>query len=336
MGRSESLSRSASPASHSSSHPVHGWLAVSYYGFDVLELENDLLRVGVTPEVGAKIVSLFDRRNGREWLVTPDQSNPFRAWPYGAEYNPNQCGGWDEMIPTIIGCPYPGEGPCHGADLPDHGEAWTLPWADLGSTRDRIDLELAGRALPYRLRRTIRLQGDTLLMTYTLHNGGGAPLTYLWAAHPQFACEPGAQIVLPEGVAEVVNVLPETWGPEFGEPGARNKWPAFEFQGRTVRQDRVAGPAKHGGRKFYLPPDAPISSAELRQPGGAWLRMAWDAGFAPYCGVWIDEGYLNKVADMAFEPTTGYYDSLATAWATCPTLPPDGAASWTLQVQLGQ
>ena len=290
--------------------------------------------------MGGKIVSLFDRRTAREWLVTPGQTGGaaparFRTWPYGTEYNPNQCGGWDEMMPTILACAYPGEGPYHLAELPDHGEAWTLPWADAGSTADAIDLELMGRALPYRLRRTLSLHDDTLSMAYALRNTGDAPLTYLWAAHPQFACEPGAEIRLPGDVSEVVNVLPLEWGAEFGAPGSRNPWPGFEFEGRAVRQERVAGPEKHGGRKFYLPPERPISSAELHQPSGDWLRMSWDAVFAPYCGVWIDEGYLNTVSDAAFEPTTGYYDSLATAWATCPTLPPYGMASWTLDVKLG-
>ena len=315
---------------------------MSYYGYESLALENEALRVVVTPEVGAKIVSLYDRRTGREWLVTPEQSgsmtpNPFRAWPYGTEYNPNQCGGWDEMIPTILACAYPGAGAHHGVALPDHGEAWTLPWQDAGSSAGQIALELAGKALPYRLRRTLSLDSDTLTLAYTLKNEGDEPLTYLWAAHPQFACDPGATITLPDDVTEVVNVLPLEWGPEFGPPGTSNPWPNFEAGGREVSQERIAGPERHGGRKFYLPPDHPISWGELHQPSGEWLRMSWDAGFAPYCGVWIDEGYLNRVSDMAFEPTTGYYDSLAAAWANgrCPVLPPLATVAWELRVQLG-
>ncbi len=296
----------------------------------------------VTPDVGAKIVSLVDKRTGREWLVTAEQSNPLRAWPYGAEYNPNQGGGWDEMIPTIVACPYPAEGPFHGASLPDHGEAWTLPWEDAGSNEGEIALALSGRALPYYLRRVLSLRDDRLVLSYDLRNKGDAALAYLWAAHPQFACDPGATIVLPAEVTEVVNVLPVEWGAEFGQPGTVNRWPCFEHEGRAVCQDRVAGPEKHGGRKFYLPPEHPAHPGqsgwgELRQPSGDWLRMSWDRGFAPYCGVWIDEGYLNKVSDMAFEPATGYYDSLAAAWANgrCSVLGPEAVVNWELAVQLG-
>ncbi len=311
---------------------------VSNEAHRALTLENGSLSVVVIPAVGGKITSLYDKRAGREWLVTPAQSNPFRAWPYGAEYNPNQCGGWDEMMPTIIACPYPEAGPFHGIELPDHGEAWTLPWEDAGSTADRIALALTGRALPYRLQRTMWLKGDVLHLSYQLENLSEAVLAYLWAAHPQFACEPGAVIRLPDDVAEVVNALPLDWGREFGEPGTRNRWPSFQGENGEVRQDVVADASKHGGRKFYLPPDrAPIAWGELHQPSGDWLHMSWDASFAPYCGVWIDEGYLNQVPDMAFEPTTGYYDSLATAYANqrCSTLAPGMMVAWELRVQLG-
>jgi hypothetical protein len=311
---------------------------MNYCGYPSLELENAALRVVVVPEAGAKIVSLFDKRAGREWLVTPEQSNPFRAWPYGTEYNSNQCGGWDEMFPTILACPYPGEGPYGGAELPDHGEAWCLAWSDAGSTAAQIILELAGRALPYRVRRMLSLDGDALQMDYALENCGDAEFAYLWAAHPQFACDPGAEIVLPEDVIEVTNVLPLSWGAEYGEPGTANRWPEFDYNGTMVRQDRVAAPERRGGRKFYLPVERPIAWGELRQPSGEWLRMSWDAGLAPYCGIWIDEGFLNRVSDMAFEPATGYYDSLLAAWnnGRYAVVPAGAVIRWSLRVQLGR
>ena len=40
-------------------------------GWGRLALESESLRVVVVPEMGAKIVSLLDRRNGVEWLVGP-------------------------------------------------------------------------------------------------------------------------------------------------------------------------------------------------------------------------------------------------------------------------
>jgi hypothetical protein len=64
--------------------------------------------------------------------------------------------------------------------------------------------------------------------------------------------------------------------------------------------------------------------------------MEWDPGQIPYCGVWIDEGALNKVASVAIEPTTGYYDSLTTAWQNqrLAKIEPGTAVSWRLLVTL--
>ena len=51
-----------------------------------------------------------------------------RPAAYGATFVEQDMAGWDEMFPTILACAYPGPGPHHGAALPDHGEAWSLPW----------------------------------------------------------------------------------------------------------------------------------------------------------------------------------------------------------------
>lgn len=311
---------------------------IAWRGFDAWRLESGRVSLIVIPAAGAKIVSLLDKKAGFEWLVTPEQSNPFQAFAYGTEYNPNQCGGWDEMFPTILACPYPAPGSWHGIPLPDHGELWALPWQD-SSGDGAIRLQVDGKALPYRVARSLSLpSAHEVLFEYELTNLGAETLAYLWSAHPQFACEPGATILLPPDVTEVINVLPLEWGPEWGPAGTRNPWPEKQLgSGVRARQDLVASPARGGGRKFYLPPESPISWAGLRQPvAGCELRLDWDAAALPYCGVWIDEGYLNKIADVAIEPTTAYYDNLATGWANqrLAMLAPGASCSWQMTVSL--
>ena len=313
---------------------------LSWRGYEGLQLESQQVSLIVVPAAGARIVSLVDKRVGFEWLVTPEQSNPFRVFAPNTEYNPNQAGGWDEMFPTILACGYPAPGAWHGIPLPDHGEAWTAAWADGGTSDGNIRLTLEGQALPYRLARSLSFPDPSIILfTYDLHNLGAEPLAYLWSPHPQFACEPGARILLPADVTEVINVLPLEWGPEWGPAGTRNPWPVKELPGGALaRQDVVASPERKGGRKFYLPPERPIAWAGLQQPKlGCELHMEWDAKSLPYCGVWIDEGFLNKVADVAIEPTTAYYDNLATGWTNhrVAVLPPGETCTWQLLVRLG-
>lgn len=309
----------------------------TYYGLDAFLLQGDGLAVTVVPQLGAKIVSLLDKHNGLEWLAGPG-TRPVKPLAYGAAFEKQDMSGWDEMFPTISACPYPGAGPAHGAALPDHGEVWSLPWALEDATDKELRLSVSGRALPYRLERTLAFTApDTLALHYDLVNLGENPLPYIWAAHPQFACGAGAQVVLPPPVTQVCNVLPPAWG--WGEPEVRYGWPlATGADGQAQQIDQVRGPALRQARKFYTLPDERISSATLvRQGTGDWLRLAWDADAAPYFGLWVDEGALHHQSVVALEPATGFYDSLAVAWARqrVRVLGPGQSTAWTLTVQAG-
>ena len=107
---------------------------------------------------------------------------------------------------------------------------------------------------------------------------------------------PARTIVLPAGVTEVINVLPLEWGPEFGPPARATRGLHSSATERRCRQDRVAGPQKQGGPQVLPAVREPdfVGRAATADSGES-LRMSWDAAFAPYCGVWIDEGYLNKI-----------------------------------------
>ena len=85
-----------------------------WHGLGAWALDTDVLRTIIVPELGAKIVSLFDKRNQLEWLVGPGE-RPFKKVPYGAAFTDQDMSGWDEMFPTIVACEYPGPGERHGS-----------------------------------------------------------------------------------------------------------------------------------------------------------------------------------------------------------------------------
>jgi hypothetical protein len=313
---------------------------VKWHGREAWQLEDEGMRVAALPEAGGRIVSLFDRAAGAEWLVGPEGSHPLAPVAYGMPFDANHSGGWDEMLPTVVACRYPGGEASKSPSLPDHGELWAVPWVDAGTADGRIALAVVGRALPYRLTRTITLRGpEGLALDYALENLGSARFCYLWAAHPQFACEPGAQVELPDGVGEVVNVFPDDPGTLWGQAGTRHAWPELAYRGEVVRQDRVRPVELRAGRKFWLPPERAIGWAGIRRPSSrTWLRLEWDAAELPYCGVWFDEGCINSVPTVAIEPSQGYYDDLALASGNrrVAWLEPGAVASWALRVRVGQ
>lgn len=309
----------------------------TWHGLPAWALESDVLRVMIVPQMGAKIVSLLDRRGDFEWLPGPMPGRPVRPVAYGAPFAEQDMAGWDEMFPTILACAYPGPGPQHGVPLPDHGEAWALPWAVTRAAAGELSLTLEGRALPYRLTRTATLgQTDTLILRYTLENLSDDPMPYMWAAHPQFLAGADCRIVLPPALTEVVN----TAGPDvgWGPREARYSWPeATAPDGRRVRLDAVGSPALRRGRKFFAPPAARPAWAEVRRAeSGHSLRLEWDPAEVPYLGLWVDEGLVNSEAVVAPEPTTGWYDDLALAWGKgeVTVVPARGVRHWALVMRV--
>ena len=312
-------------------------MQTSWHGLVAWSLENDALRTVVVPELGAKLVSLFDKRCQMEWLADPGD-RPVRKAPYGAIFTDQDMSGWDEMFPTIVACEYPTPGKYHGTHLPDHGEVWALPWKLETTPVDVLELSVEGIALPYRLARMLKYTAvDSLQMQYVLENLGDEPLSYIWAAHPQFVCTEAAEIHFPSQVHKVCNVLDASQG--WGEPETCFDWPqATRPDGRLFRLDRVGPASLRQARKFYVTPDTPVGWAGvISHPGEAWLRMEWDPQQTPYLGLWVDEGAINSIAVAALEPATGFYDSLAIAWAkkTVPILAPGATQTWTLTVRLG-
>ncbi len=322
----------------STRHDTNGIRSSVWYELPALALESSAITVVMVPRMGAKIVSLVDRRDGFDWLVGPIAGRAVKPVAYGAPFEEQEMAGWDEMFPTIVQCPYPGPGPLHGVPLPDHGEAWTLPWEVDKATDGGLALTLTGRALPYRLTRAISFAAhDVLRLHYTLENLGDMPMPYIWAAHPQFVAGLDCQIVLPPEVTEVVNTIPADWG--WGPPETRFEWPeATTVDGLRVRLDRV-GPASLGkARKFFaLSGVRPSWAALLRRSTGHWLRLEWNPLEVPYLGLWVDEGAVNHEAVVAPEPTTGWYDDLALAFrkGQVTTVPAHGTQAWDLTVRMG-
>jgi galactose mutarotase-like enzyme len=310
------------------------WQPTQWLGLSAWTLDSQVLRAVLVPDMGAKIVSLFDKRNGYEWLVGPIR--PVKPAAYGARFVDQDMSGWDEMFPTINACQYPAPGACEGRYLPDHGEVWSLAWECEAASPAALAASVAGRALPYRLTRLARLTApDTLQLDYTAENTGAEPLFYLWAAHPQFPANADTRIVLPEPVTQVYNVVE---GATWGKPGTLYGWPeATTADGKPWHLDQVGPATLQDCRKFYLLPNQPVSGASLvNARAGCALHLTWPPDKVPYLGLWIDEGTYNTAPVAALEPSTGFYDSLTLAYTNHQVnyLEPGQKQTWSVALSL--
>ena len=141
----------------------------------------------IRPERGGRITSLrLDREELLDQGIGVDQ-------PTAEGFVEGGAFGWDEMVPNL-----------EPTDtLPDHGEAWRLPWEVLGEGRMRC----TGRLVPWQLERRIEL-GDSVLVSYVYTNVGEGPIDAYWCAHPLFKYAPVLDLDLAEGTSHKVFLPP--------------------------------------------------------------------------------------------------------------------------------
>ncbi len=269
----------------------------------MITLKSAGVRVQLLPERGGKIISLLDTASGREWLEAPstELSGPVDA---NVEYDAGDMCGWDEMMPTLTACDYPGGPP----GLPDHGELWTKVWEVTAREESSVTTTVSGEVLPYQLERTLRLGGRSLRVDYCLSTDADSERQLLWAAHPLFSVAAGTRLLLaPEEFDTPVNI--------------------------SLADEFAAG----SSTKFFAELRAVTSTVKLVDASGTYLAMRWRRDDAPYVGVWLDNRQYSRHPVVGVEPTNSPFDSLTDAirarksWIVTSAQP----RRWRLDIELG-
>lgn len=219
-----------------------------YRGLQVLRLQNDHLCLDILPELGAKIYNFVHRPTGRNLLWHNPNIPPARQ-SFGAVFDDNWSGGWDELIPNDLPCPEP-----EGDILPDHGEYWSQPvsWQVLqaGGPSAEVRFTSRGRVLPVTFEKTCRLNdGDSFCrMHYRLINHGTEPFDFLWNIHPALSISPDTWLDVPAGEC-FTDPWREARFPGFG----RFQWPLVtDRQGGQCDLRRVEPPESGIADHHYL------------------------------------------------------------------------------------
>jgi len=299
--------------------------AVPYEGLMSLRLENEGIRLCVLPDLGAKIISLVNKRTGREWLWrTPDVE--LRPAEYAASFADYDLSGFDECFPTIGPVPYP-EAPFQGVEMPDHGEVWALPWP-AESLDGAVRLSVEGVRFPYRFTKTIRLPAlDTVALDYEVEIYDGVALQAIWAAHPLFNVQPGMKIVLPEGTSV------------RRSDGEVQAWPLVrDREGQEVDLSVVPPPTAKRADKLFTA-KLPERWAALYDPAtGEFLALTFPD--SPALGLWLNEGGWppgeKAHYNVALEPTNAGAEeiNMAKRWKLPCTW--EGTVKWSLRLIFGQ
>jgi hypothetical protein len=257
-------------------------------GIEVFILENELLRVSVAPALGGKILSVYNKPLGKEFLWTNKQLQP-TIHEAGADYDSNFFGGIDELIPNDIpeiinGIPYP-----------DHGELWT---AKLQQEIDGESIRVYGllplSGLHYSKSLVLDPSSPVIQLTYTIRNDSGERRNFLWKLHAALNIEAGDRLVTSARQAQVVD-------PEYSrfkkEPNAF-EWPHIENTDASIL------PAKEGTMDFFYLYDTEKGEMQLVSKSGHVFSYLYDKKVFPYEWLFASYGGFLDHYTAILEPCT--------------------------------
>ncbi|MEK7678529.1 MAG: DUF5107 domain-containing protein [Verrucomicrobiota bacterium] len=289
----------------------------TFQGLPLIRMENELLRAEILPALGGKIWSLEHRGLRRQFLWHHPRHR-LRALPVGANYDDHFFGGFDELLPNDMPERIQGE------SLVDHGELWTTP---LAIRVEGEKLVLSGHLpiTPLSYRKTLRLEGNTLLVDYKLANIGRRPLDLLWKMHPALRITPGAEIIVPARVARVAD-------PQFSR---RPQPPEFNWP-----EDKAAHfvPVMDATTEFLYLLELSEGQCALGHRKEDWMfRMSFSREI--FSSVWIfaSFGGWRNLEVLILEPCTTPRLSLAesTQAGTCLHLEPQAVIETSLRIEVG-
>lgn len=278
-----------------------------------IRLSTAAVELEVVSEVGARVVSLRDRRSGREWLIQGEPPSELAQVEWAREsvvFGGRESFGWDECLPTTSVCadPLAPDGPA----LRDHGDQWGRgAYLSVDPEQGAVEHTWSDPRWAYRLSRRLSFEDEQTVRTeYLVTSLAETPLPISWAQHAVLKVEPGGYIDLPEVYQARRSMqlgidLPETID-----------WPnAVTDDGREMNLACVRTAEGWAAVLYMEPPD----EVRVVAPDGARLDFDWDRDFAPVLRVWQAYGGWKPegtpVEQVALEPCTSMHDDLAGAMA---------------------
>jgi hypothetical protein len=278
-----------------------------------LVLEREGVVALLHPERGGHISSLVVE-DGFEILAAPWIPRNARSMRSG-DYSAGGVGGFDDCIPSISAEPLEG--------VPDHGDAWTLPWRVIDSGASWAELTVDS-PLGYRLTRRVDV-GRTITLDTAIEDLTDSGIDVVWAAHPLFAVDDQTVLCFrPDGdmrIEACIGHEPSNLGDLLID---------LSEQGWSAMPERLA--FKLFARRLTTTPWLGYRERNLRTLIECDRDDVW-------WGLWVNRGAFPANAPrrhVAIEPTFGSHDSLSASRSEGSSLSvaPGGKEQWTVRIRI--
>jgi hypothetical protein len=272
----------------------------SYRGLRTIVLENQLLRVVILPEAGAKIWQITYKPFDANLLWNNPRIAPARL-PANARYDDVWSGGWDELFPNDEVAVIEGEA------YPDHGELWTGDWAaEPFSHGDEVGVRL--RCITpisaIEVEKTIRLRRGQprIEFHHRFTNRGRAAFPFLWKLHPAMAVSPQHRIDFPPMKVVTESAFPGTMA---GASGVAD-WPMIKTSAGDVDLRRIT---PEDARQLYFFYGTQMKGNWCALTNGATglaCGLQFDTEVFRCCWLFATYGGWRSYNVAVLEPCTGY------------------------------
>ncbi|MDO8685521.1 MAG: hypothetical protein Q7J78_02500 [Clostridiales bacterium] len=303
----------------------------SFKGQPSIVMKNNYLRLEVLPR-GGRIVSLIDKKSGREFLVQ-QKGDEYCAGTYGSNMVEYQPAGFDDMFPTINECFYE-DYPWEGHKMPDHGEVWSLNWKH-EIKKDQLSLWVYGVRLPYLFIKTIRFSEENQVnISYKAENLSEFDMYFLWAAHPMLKAEESLEILLPDDCSKAVCTL--CFSGRLGEYGDIFDWPEWVDKSSVKHKvNKLRGLNTGNTEKYYFKDRLSQGWCKIKYPSdNTILTLAFPVEKVPYFGILVEEGGWADELYVIPEPCTAPFDRIDVSklHSKSAAIPGNGLYEWYLGI----
>lgn len=111
----------------------------------IIAIESNAVRVEIDPAFGARVLSLIDRRSGRDWIAKGPQSTQIGE---EAMLLANEAVGWDECFPTVA--PWDATGTPWAATCATMVTSGGRPWTVDAQSSDSLTTSRSDGAFRFR------------------------------------------------------------------------------------------------------------------------------------------------------------------------------------------